>query len=172
VAQLIDITHLLPVRIRDVRITALEKAFGRGAFSSFDAAAILDLPEPEVWRILFINDLADDCARVTRDNGKFTILPIPQEIPALESWRRRYLPVLRTLPQPFSASQFAIAASIPFPSANYLLGLFYAHRLIIQTMTPIIGSGNGYGDSTQIFRVRRRRVVLPPGYRRPRYSEA
>lgn len=124
-----DVIHL-PHRVRDTRISALHREFRGEKFSLARGADVLDLPIPEAWKVLFGEQPCDDYFRVAIDSPGFRLLPMPPEKAALREWRRRYLRILRSLPEEFHADQFAAKASIPYQSANYLLSQFVAAKLV------------------------------------------
>lgn len=121
----------LPHRVRDARIVALAAAFGATTpFSLEQATTVLGLSLKEAWSILFFEPLVDDVYRVSGNNGKFWLLPQDPAKAALDHWRARYLPVLRRLDVWFTADVFAKAASIPYPSANFLLSQFASAGIV------------------------------------------
>lgn len=158
-SNVVSLMDILPVRVRDVRLVALQARYGTtNTFSAFDAAEVLGIPPGKVWELMFCKTLSDDVVRVNVENGAFRLHPVPPLKAALMTWRDRYLPIMRALPQPFGAHQFATAASIPYPTANYLLATFLQHDIVKQSFT---------GDSA-LWRAPPRRRVIMAATERPR----
>lgn len=163
--NVVSLMDLLPVRVRDTRIVALHAAFGTERFDVFQASSVLGLSLKEMWDLLFYEPLlADDLFRVAGDNGGFRLLATPPAKAALMEWRNRYLPILRGLPQPFGPQDFATAASIPFPTANFLLATFLKHGLVRQNFTGDAAQWRTKPRPRVIMQAERPRRVIYTGY--------
>ena len=131
--NVVDVLDLLPIRIRDTRIMSLHAAFGTSRFDVFAASEVLGLSYGATWDLLFHGPMLKDGAwKVAGDNGGFRLLAVAPEREALPDWKSKYLPIMRSLPQPFGVQTFADAASIPFVSSNFMLSLFLKHGIIEQ----------------------------------------
>lgn len=125
----------LPHRVRDKRIVLLAAKFGvEKPFTVFQAADLLGISPQAAYQILAYDPIADDVYRVSGINFDFWLLTQPPEKIALDHWQTRYVPILRRLGSKFNATQFASAASIPLPSANFLLSQFVKAGIVEATL--------------------------------------
>jgi hypothetical protein len=154
-AQLVDLFSVLPKRHVDPRLSRLYRRFGlRKTFSVAEAAAALHTDIDTAFRVLMLDDgIEDSRFRCAVNNGKLWLLAIDPFRSAAHAWNEQYADDFRSLPVPFSASQFAQATGIPFPAANTLLSILVRYGHLIHTET-LLSEGAG-----EVFRLPPRRTV-------------
>jgi hypothetical protein len=120
----------LPPLRHDLRIARLRKAFGRRPFTTAQAAAVLRLQINDVFSLFFAEPgLEDDTARVAMHHADWWLVSRNPEAALAEQTMGEHWPILRERDE-WTAEEFAEAAGIPFPSANYLLSLMVRHGKI------------------------------------------
>lgn len=154
-APLIDIFEALPKRHTDPRLTRLYKKFGLNkTFSVAEAADCLHVTTDVAFRILMLDDgIADSRFRCSVNNGKLWLLAIDPFREAARAWGEQYLGVIRTLPVPFSASQFSQTTGIPYPAANTLLSILVRYKHLIHA-----GPHENEG-AAEVYRLPPRKIV-------------
>jgi hypothetical protein len=107
----------------DLRIGRLRKAFGKRVFTTHQAADVLKRSVAGTWALLFRDPgLADEASRVAMHDGDWWIVSRNPEEALAARVAEQYSRILRGQ-EDWSADEFAKAAGIPYPTANYLLSL-------------------------------------------------
>jgi hypothetical protein len=153
--MLVDLFSVLPKRHVDPRLTRLYRRFGLNkVFSVAEAANCLHTTTDVAFRVLMLGEgLSDSRFRTATNNGSLWLLAVDAFREAARAWGVQYAEVIRTLPVPFSASQFSNATGIPYPAANTLLSLLVRYGHLIHAET-LLGDGEG-----AVFRTPPRRTV-------------
>jgi hypothetical protein len=125
---------MIAPQLLDARIARLRRAYGTRVFTTAEAATTLHLRLANAWTLLAHGDgLVDDGSRVTMNGeGWWIVRRNPEQVFA-QRVADQYGSLLRRQ-QHWSAAEFADAAAIPYPTANYLLSLLVRFRKLDTTL--------------------------------------